>query len=165
MPLRTEPSPPSTTPSPWAGHHFSNGGSCGRAVCPPCLPSSQSHDWVMSPWRSIPPFTPSMEACSQRKWNECLRPQRRSKRPPHLPEDLLSQQDRVGRARHEELGQKWPQGCEAGAGDRPGRVRQIGPCRATGVFQEAPGSSSPTTPALGQGQDWTPLGTPPAFPR
>lgn len=140
MLLRTELSSPSTTPSPRAGHHSSNGGPCGRPVCPPCLPSPQSHDWVLSPWCSTPPFTPSMEVCSQEKWNEYPRPQRGSKRPPHLSEDLLSQQDRVGRARHEELGQERPQGCEASAGDCPGQVRQIGPCRATGGVSGGPRS-------------------------
>lgn len=60
--------------------------------------------------------------------------------PPHLSEDLLSQQDRGGRARHEELGQKRPQGCEASAGDCPGQVRQIGHCRATGGVSGGPRS-------------------------
>lgn len=70
-----------------------------------------------------------------------------------------------GQSQTEELGQEGPPGCGANADGLWGQVGQVGPCRAMGVVQEAPGASSPTTPALGPGHTLDTSREPPALPR
>lgn len=144
---------------PRAGCHPSNGGPSGRAVCPPCL---------RSPHRAVAgcrptPHPQAMEACSQGRQRGCPRLRREGKRPPHLSEDRLFQQDKAGRARQEERGLEGPHGRGMDAGGLQGQVGQVGPCRAMAGASGGPRSLL-THHALphGQGRSWAPLGSTPS---
>lgn len=131
-----------------------------RQGCVPSMPAS--------PYRAVAgcrptPHPQAMEACSQGRQSGCPRLRREGKRPPHLSEDRLFQQDEAGRARQEERGLEGPHGRGMDAGGLQGHVGQVGPCRAMAGTSGGPRSLL-TYHALphGQGRSWASLGSTPS---
>lgn len=131
-----------------------------RQGCVPSMPAS--------PHRAVAgcrptPHPQATEAYSQGRQSGCPRLRREGKRPPHLSEDRLFQQDKGGRARQEERGLEGPHGREMDAGGLQGQVGQVGPCRAMAGTSGGPRSLL-IYHALphGQGGSWAPLGSTPS---